>query len=65
MMTPTAQIAQIDNGYIVTLFPAPDVTGVPSGKQIQQFCADKDAVAVFLVNSLVPGATYTPPPANS
>jgi hypothetical protein len=63
MMTPTVQIVQIDNGYIVTLFPQPDATGVPNGTQSQQYCADKNAVATYLVAALVPGGTYTPPPA--
>ncbi len=61
MARPTVQIAEIANGYVVTVYPQPNSNGLPGGMSVEQFCADKDAVAAFLISQLVPGATYTPP----
>lgn len=62
MQIPTVSIVQIDNGYLVTIHAAPDANGTPSGPATNRFCADKNAVAAYLVATLVPGATFTPAP---
>lgn len=64
MQIPTVSISQIDNGYLVTVHASPDPqTGTPSGVPTNQYCADKNAVAAYLIGALVPGATFTPAPA--
>jgi short-subunit dehydrogenase len=60
MQQTTARIIQIDNGYIVEVFPTAAAGTIP-GPAINQYCADKNAVATYLVAVFVPGATYTPP----
>jgi hypothetical protein len=62
MATPTVQVASIANGFVVTLYTNPN--GVP-GPTVEQYCADKNAVASYLVAQLTPDATFTPGPAGS
>jgi hypothetical protein len=62
MQAPTLQISQIDNGYIVTVFATPGAATPMPTPPVHQYCADKNAVAEFLIPLLIPGATFTPAP---
>lgn len=58
MQKTTCRVVEIDNGFVVETFPA----GNP-GPAKNQFCADLNAAATYLLSVFVPGATFTPPPA--
>lgn len=62
MQIPTVSISQIDNGYLVTVYAGAGQTGTPVGAPTSQFCADKNAVAAYLITTLLPGAAFTPAP---
>lgn len=56
MQKQTVAVYAIDNGFLVFLYQ-------PSGDPTQFYCPDQNSVAQYLVEQMLPGATFTPAPA--